>query len=153
MITFESLLHDQQFPFIHGFLYTLSHLVLIPIWKTDNLPIFYVGPLRFREGRWMSLGHTALPIFYVGLNGDSDSSSRTQSPCSSPRLVLFMAWNQCWGNSAQQLWWAEWIAFIICQHVIEKNQNNQKIKTPGSSRFPINHLKFVWITYYLNIWQ
>lgn len=130
-------------------LYMLSHLVLVPIWKTDILPIFYMGPLSFRKGRWMSWGHTACRE----LNWDSDLSSRTQSPCSSPRLVLFMAWNQCWGNSAQQLWWAEWIAFIICQHVIEKNQNNQKIKTPGSRRVPINHLKFVWITYYLNIWQ
>ena len=43
-------------------------------------------------------------------------------------LVLFMAWNQCWGNSAQHLWLAEWIAFIICQHVIEKTQNKTKKK-------------------------
>lgn len=52
------------------------------------------------------------------------------------------------GNSAQHLWLAEWIAFIICQHVMQKNKTTKKkFKTPGF-RSPINHLKFGLVTYY-----
>lgn len=71
-------------------------------------------------------------------------------PCQASLHVLLMAWNQCWGNSAQHLCLAEWIAFIICQHVMEKKKQNKKIKK-NKKLLALNLLSTTWSLAWLHI--
>jgi hypothetical protein len=124
------------------------------LWITDIVPIFFVRSLRFRDARWIFSGHGASRAevrIQTWAGGHKACAAHQALP--GQTLCAFHGMKSVLGElcPASLVSRVNHFYHLPTCHG-KKPKQQKKSKTPGS-RFPINHLKFGWVAYYLNIWQ